>query len=124
MKTMERNKSPFWYLLYDKKVPVMDDDGNETGDYRVIYKEAVQRKENISAATGSAQVEQFGNFISYDKVIVTDDLSCPIDENSVLFIDKEPEYDPDGNPLYDYIVKRVAKSLNSISYAVSKVNVS
>ena len=124
MKTMERNKTPLWYLLYDKKVPVMDDDGNETGDYRVIYKEAVQRKENISAATGSAQVEQFGNFISYDKVIVTDDLSCPIDENSVLFIDKEPEYDPDGNPLYDYIVKRVAKSLNSISYAVSKVNVS
>lgn len=124
MKTMERNKTPFWYLLYDKKVPVMDGDGNETGDYRVIYKEAVQRKENISAATGSAQVEQFGNFISYDKVIVTDDLSCPIDENSVLFIDKEPEYDPDGNPLYDYIVKRVAKSLNSISYAVSKVNVS
>lgn len=124
MKTMERNKTPFWYLLYDKKVPVTDDDGNETGDYRVIYKEAVQRKENISAATGSAQVEQFGNFISYDKVIVTDDLSCPIDENSVLFIDKEPEYDPDGNPLYDYIVKRVAKSLNSISYAVSKVNVS
>lgn len=124
MKTMERNKTPFWYLLYDKKVPVIDDDGNETGDYRVIYKEAVQRKENISAATGSAQVEQFGNFISYDKVIVTDDLSCPIDENSVLFIDKEPEYDPDGNPLYDYIVKRVAKSLNSISYAVSKVNVS
>lgn len=124
MKTMEQNKTPFWYLLYDKKVPVMDDDGNETGDYRVIYKEAVQRKENISAATGSAQVEQFGNFISYDKVIVTDDLSCPIDENSVLFIDKEPEYDPDGNPLYDYIVKRVAKSLNSISYAVSKVNVS
>ena len=124
MKTMERNKTPFWYLLYDKKVPVMDDDGNETGDYRVIYKEAVQRKENISAATASAQVDQFGNFISYDKVIVTDDLSCPIDENSVLFIDKEPEYDPDGNPLYDYIVKRVAKSLNSISYAVSKVNVS
>ena len=124
MKTMERNKVSFWYLLYDKKEPVKDDDGNETGDYRVIYKDAVLRKENISAATGSAQVEQFGNFIAYDKVIMTDDLSCPIDENTVLFIDKEPEYDEDGNPRYDYIVKRVAKSLNSISYAVSKVNVS
>ena len=124
MKTMERNKVPFWYLLYDRKEAVKDEDGNETGDYRVVYKEAVFQRENISAATGSAQVEQFGNFISYDKVIVTDDLSCPIDENTVLFIDKEPEYDEDGNPLYDYIVKRVAKSLNSISYAVSKVNVS
>ena len=124
MKTMERNKVPFWYLLYDRKEAVKDEDGNETSDYRVVYKEAVFQRENISAATGSAQVEQFGNFISYDKVIVTDDLCCPIDENTVLFIDKEPEYDEDGNPLYDYIVKRVAKSLNSISYAVSKVNVS
>lgn len=124
MKTMERNKVPFWYLLYDRKEAVKDEDGNETGDYRVVYKEAVFQRENISAATGSAQVEQFGNFISYDKVIVTDDLCCPIDENTVLFIDKKPEYDEDGNPLYDYIVKRVAKSLNSISYAVSKVNVS
>ena len=124
MKTMERNKVPFWYLLYDRKEAVKDEDGNETGDYRVVYKEAVFQRENISAATGSAQAEQFGNFISYDKVIVTDDLCCPIDENTVLFIDKEPEYDEDGNPLYDYVVKRVAKSLNSISYAVSKVNVS
>lgn len=124
MKTMDRNKVSFWYLLYDKKVPITDEDGNETGEYRVIYKAAVQQRENVSAATGSAQVEQFGNFISYDKVIVTDDLSCPIDENTVLFLDKEPEYDKDGTPMYDYIVKRVAKSLNSVSYAVSKVTVS
>ena len=118
------NKSSYWYLLYDKKEPVRDEDGNETGDSRVVYKAAVQRRDNVSAATGSAQVEQFGNFISYDKVIVTDDLSCPIDENTVLFVDKEPEYDADDNPLYDYIVRRVAKSLNSISYAISKVTVS
>lgn len=37
-------------------------------------------------------------------MIVTDDLSCPIDENTVLFIDKEPQYDEDGKPLYDYMV--------------------
>lgn len=124
MRTMERNKVPFWYLLYDRKEPIKDEYGNETGEYRVSYKPAVQQEENVSAATGSAQVEQFGNFISYDKVIVTDDLTCPIDENTVLFIDKEPEYDENGTPLYDYIVKRVAKSLNSISIAISKVSVS
>ena len=103
MRTLNRNKSPFWYLLYDSKAPAKDEYGNETGEELVVYKPAVAM---------------------YDKVIVTDDLSCPIDENTVLFIDKEPEYDDDGNPLYDYIVKRVAKSLNSISYAVSKVTVS
>lgn len=124
MKTMKRNQVPFWYLLYDKKEGLTDEWGNETGEFAVIYKPAVQMKANVSAATGYAQVEQFGNFAGYDKVIVTDDLSCPIDENSVLFVDKEPEYAKDGAPLYDYIVKRVAKSLNSVSYAVSKVSVS
>lgn len=123
MRTLERNKVPFWYLLYDHKEPVKDEYGNETGEEQVFYKDAVSMKANISAATGSAQVEQFGNFAGYDKVIVTDDMSCPIDENTVLFIDKEPVY-TDEKPLYDYVVKRVAKSLNSISYAVSKVEVS
>jgi len=124
MKTTERNKVPFWYLLFDQKTAILDDDGNESGEYTILYEEAVQMEANISAATGAAQVEQFGNFISYDKVIVIDDMSCPIDENSVLFVDKEPEYAEDGTPMYDYLVKRVAKSLNSISIAISRVTVS
>lgn len=124
MKTMERNKQMFFYLLYDRKEPVKDEDGNETGEETVVYKPAVSFRANVSAATGASQVEQFGNLAGYDKVIVTDDLSCPIDENTVLFLDKEPEYDEDGKPLYDYMVKRVAKSLNSMSIAVTKVSVS
>ena len=124
MRILARNKRPLWYLLYDGKKPVKDDEGNETGEFQITYKTAVRLDANISAATGSAQVEQFGNFAGYDKVVVTDDMSCPIDENTVLFVDKEPEYDEDGEPLYDYVVKRAAKSLNSISYAVSRVTVS
>ena len=73
MRTLNRNKSPFWYLLYDSKVPAKDEYGNETGEELVVYKPAVVMNANISAATGSAQVEQFGNFAGYDKVIVTDD---------------------------------------------------
>jgi hypothetical protein len=120
---MEKYKSTFWYILYGSREPVYDEYGNETGAV-VKYLPAVEMRANVSAAAGSAQVEQFGNFAGYDKVILTDDTTCPIDENTVLFIDKEPEYDDGGNPLYDYIVKRVAKSKNFISYAVSKVSVS
>lgn len=43
MRTMERNKSSYWYLLYDRKEAVKDEEGNETGDTRVVYKEAVKR---------------------------------------------------------------------------------
>lgn len=125
MRTMERNKQSFFYLLYDRKEPATDEDGNETGEETVVYKPAVSFRANVSAATGASQVEQFGSLTGYDKVIVTDDMTCPIDENSVLFLDKRPEYgEEDGQPLYDYMVRRVAKSLNSISIAVTKVSVS
>lgn len=123
MKILERNKTPFWYQLYDRTETVENEYGNEVGS-TVVYKDAVEMKGNISSATGSAQVEQFGNFAGYDKVVVVDDMSCPIEETTVLFIDKKPEYDAEGNPLFDYVVKRVAKSLNVIAYAVKRVGVS
>lgn len=124
MTTLKRNETPFYYCLYDGKTEIVDDDLNATGEYTVTYKDAVKMKANISQATGNISLEQFGNSVDYDKSIVTCDMKCPIDENTVLFIDKAPEYDDDGNPLFDYIVKKVAKSLNSISIAVKRVNVS
>lgn len=120
---MERNKRAFWYALYQKSDPILDEYGNEIGT-KITYAQPVSMRANISSATGAAQVEQFGNLPDYDKVIVTDDMSCPIDETTVLFLDKEPGFNAEGVPLYDYRVKRVAASLNSISYAVSKVSVS
>lgn len=123
MKLMKRNLATIHYCLYTGRTPLMDADGNETGEHKVDYSEPVELKCNVSPATGYAQVNMFGNLESYDKVIITDDMDCPIDENTVLFIDKDPEF-KDGKPTFDYTVRRVAKSLNTISYAVSKVKVS
>lgn len=129
MRSLERNKRPFWYCTYDKKEKILDEYGNDTGEYNVSYSEPVKMQGNISAATGYAQTEQFGNLDNYDKVIVLawpenkmDEF--PIDENSVLFIDKEPEHNLENDLMYDYVVRRVAKSLNSISIAARKVSVS
>lgn len=124
MTGLKRNMQPFSYCLYDRSVEIIDEHGNGTGQYQTIYGEPVKMWANISPATGAAQTEQFGNLENYDKVIVTWDMTCPIDENSVLFIDKEPEYSLTDDPIYDYIVRRVAKSLNHIAIAVSKVKVS
>ena len=139
MKCLHRNKRPFYYCLYKGEIEILDEYGNLSGEKIVTYEDGVMEMANISTATGQSNTEQFGNLENYDKVIVIDDLDCPIDENSVLFIDKEPEYkDAEYNevtaitvtgatvkvPVYDYIVRRVAKSLNSISIAVSKVKVS
>lgn len=124
MKLMKRNLKPVYYCLYKGREPLLDEDGNETGEYQVGYEVPVKMMCSVSPATGYAQVNMFGNLESYDKVLITDNTDCPIDENSLLFVDKEPEFGNDGNPLCDYRVRRVAKSLNSISYAISKVTVS
>ena len=124
MQNLARNERLFWYCLYAGKTPLVDENGFETSEYLVSYDTPVKTFANISAATGSSQVETFGTLDNYDKVISTADMTCPIDENSVLFIDKDPEFTEDGTPIYDYVVRRVAKSLNNISIAIRKVDVS
>lgn len=124
MRCMERNKTTFHYCLYQGEKFVTDENGDETGEKEIVYSDPVCCRANISPATGNTSVEQFGNSLQYDKVIVLDDTDCPIDEHTVLFVDKTPAFDESGVPLFDYIVKKVARSLNSLSIAISKVEVS
>ncbi len=124
MRCMERNKRCFYYALFYRKEPIRDENGNLTGEYSIVYRSPVCIRANISPATGEAQAEQFGSDVDYDRVIVVDNVCCPIDEYTALCIDSPPDYDEEGNLIYDYIVKKVARSLNSVSYAVSKVKVS
>jgi len=63
-----------------------------------------------------------------------DNNAPPIDEYTILWIDTVPQVDEngalvvngDGDVLtpHDYIVKKIARSLNSVSVAISKVKVS
>lgn len=117
MRTQVINRTPFYYALYSRTEPRTDDEGYLTGEDKIFYHTPVlYKRANISPATGRSDTEQFGQFDNYDKVIVTSDMSCPIDENSVLWID-----DTNTRHAYDYVVKRVARSLNGISIAVAKV---
>lgn len=126
MKTLNRNKTAFYYALYEGKEPMVDDYGNATGEYEVKYSEPHKFFANISAANGKADVEQFGANVDYDKIIVGDNRFPQIDEYSILWIDTIPVIDTEGKTEtpHDYVVKKIAKSLNSISVAVTKVEVS
>ena len=179
MRALRRNKQKIYYCLLDKtsNVHIYDDYGNDTGEVVPVYGQPTELWVNVSAARGVTQTETFGDLDGYDKVMVTTWMECPIDEQTVLFVDKappeptpEPTPDPDPTPdpepenpdetsqdsgdvppdtgseddsgtsgddpeptpmpeplpevpNYDYIVKRVARSLNCISYAITKVRV-
>ena len=125
MRTLLRNKIRIFYANYRDKVPLKDEYGNLTGEYDIVYDDPVEIKANVSAARGEATTRQFGDDEGYDRVIVMDDPGVPIKVSSVLWIDTPPDIKADGSTgtPYDYIVKQVAPSLNSVSIAVSKVNV-
>ena len=119
MRCLKRNKKVFYYAPFLRR----ETPGKGFGA-KLIYGDAVAMFNNISPATGYTNAEQFGNSIDYDRVVVIDDPDCPIKENDILFIDVEPTKNDDSDYIYDYIVKKVARSLNSVSIAVSRVVVS
>lgn len=134
MKCMNRNKVQFYYALYEGREPILNEQGRKTGQFKVVHGDPIAVYANISAAKGETQTRQFGENESYDKVIVMDSITPPIDEYSILWVDTMPILDTDGSlktndngeviTPHDYVVKKVAKSLNSVSIAISKVTIS
>lgn len=133
MRCLLRNKVRFFYALYDKKEEILDEYGNMTGEYAVTHGNPVECYGNISAARGEMVPCLFGENEVYDKVLVLDNASPKIDEYTVLWVDTIPKINKDGSisknsegetdTPYDYIVRKVARSLNSVSIAIRKVNV-
>lgn len=113
MKGLERNKQEFRYAVpTGKKEPIVDQQGNLTGEYAGGYSEPVSWKGNISAGGGDVEAAPFGSEITYDRVIVLAGENPPIVENCKVWFDDQ-----------QYIVKAVAKSLNGVSIAIRKVDV-
>ena len=125
MRTLHRNKIRIYYANYQAKVPIKDEYGNLTGEYELVYDNPVAFMANVSAARGESTTCQFGEDVRYDRIIVAENPVFPLSETSILWIDTPPVIAGDGSTEtpHDYIVKQVAPSLNSLSIAVSKVNV-
>lgn len=100
--------------------------GYYTGEKGPVYTPPTKGFANISAVSGESVIAEFGTYDDYSIVMLSTDMSLPIDENSILWIDREPTYDGSGNLTNtgDYVVKHVAKTLNVIAYAIGKVDVS
>lgn len=123
MRLCERNLKTIYYATFKEQTPIYDDDNNETGDYKLTYNNPEQIAVNVSAARGVSDTEQFGINLDYEKAIITGDMSCPIVESTILWVDVTPTITDGGTTStpYDYQVVKVAKSLNYIAYAIKKV---
>ena len=119
MKILKRNKKVFYYALVKGLDKLRDENGLSTGENVVSYHKAVKAEGSIIGQSDEYVRSVFGGFRDYEKVIVLDDMTCPIVEDSILFVEKEPEYDTFGIPLNDYVIKRIEKTLNFLFIAIS-----
>lgn len=90
MRTLDRNKKPFYYRLYSQKVREIDENGDYTGEWRIVYHDPVRLYGNISAATGNADLENFGTGVAYDKTLILQGTDYAITETTVLYLDELP----------------------------------
>lgn len=122
MRTLKRNEQPVYYALYKGETDLTDNYGDPTGEKLPEYYDPVLLMCNVSPSRGNADSELFGIELDYSKTLCVEDVNCPIQEDTVLWIGVTP--DEQWTVPYNYIVKAVAKSLNNIVYAVKEVKVS
>lgn len=125
MRRLAKNMRNVWYATFSGIEDITDSDGNIIGSQRTYSKPCMIRA-NVSAAVGSADTEQFGVNLDYDKTINPLPSFVPIDETSVLWIDARPTINSDGTTdvPWEYTVAKVAQSLNHKAVAIKRVDVS
>lgn len=121
MRTLKRNQQPVYYALYKGEAGLTDQYGDPTGEMLPEYDTPVKIMCNVSPSRGNADSELFGITLDYSKSLCVEDVNCPIQEDTILWIGKVP--DEEWTVPHNYIVKAVAKSLNNIVYAVQEVKV-
>ena len=94
MRNLKINQKKFVALNYEGKDEIVDESGYKTGESKIVYGDEIEFATHISGATGSSYVDSNGVLIEYDKsfVLTKDEIDkLGFDENTVFFIEKQPE---------------------------------
>ena len=119
MRNLARNCATVFFKNLVGTEDTYDEYGNNVGSPAKVYGELKSCEMSISGNKGNAENQMFGIDLDYDRTLSTADMTCEIDEYSVLWLDGA-----DTSGMHNYIVKKVAPTLNQIVYAVKRVDVS
>lgn len=117
MRSLKRNQKTIWYSKLETTTEEYDEYGNLTGENVPVYSEKKPLDIYVSANTGDISSQMFGSLTDYDRIMSISDTDCPIDEDTILWIDTDLD-----NP-FNFIVKRKSVSLNETVYAIKQVTV-
>lgn len=134
MRVLERNKEHLWYANPTGTTYVTDSNGLKTGEKQITYgtpekvrmSMAISSGANSLSSQGMVELTSYGLQASYTHKAVTEDLSCPMNEESFVWYKIEPTKIVDGqivNVHHNFKVVRKSKSLNHIIYYLKEVDV-
>ena len=119
LRNLKKNTKKLWYSNYGKGNPILDENGDETGDYDSGYSSPVCFFATLSASKGSAYADVFGTNLDYTRSFSTVK-KLPITEESLIWI-SEPILNADGTvdkESADYTVAGIADGLNELVVAL------
>lgn len=119
MRNLRRNLSTVYFKQFLRNEELKDEWGNHTGSPVPVYGELQSARLCVGPGKGTTSDDMFGSTLDYDRAMTTADTRCPIDENSILWLDGADTTKP-----HNYVVKKRAPWKNSIAYAVKAVTVS
>ena len=132
MRTMTRNRQTFYEAELVGSTMGTDLDNNYT-EVQNEYSTPRERVAVITPASGQADMQLFGANENYDKVITLNKGENYLKVGSVLWIDTPIELAVDGSLAkntdgtlitpWNYVVVRVSDSLNFVTVAIRKVDV-
>lgn len=115
MRLLERNKRTFYYANPTGVIEVLKDEwGNETGEAAEEYETPVKARYNISGAVGQESIAVFGSDTNYARTIAAPS-DCAIVERARVWYGVPP------TGRHNYVVRRVADSLNTKLLALTEV---
>ena len=131
MIALNRNKQQIWYALFTGEQEEIDDYGQHTGRFAPTYTAPISTAMNVREARGESFLAPNGIETEYSRRLVTCDMNCPLDIDTILWLDREPyvSVEEDGETVikcipHNYVISGVAKSINNITYYAKEVNVS
>ena len=119
MMNLARNTFTVWFQVYQGEQEIVDKYGNKTGSFAPSYGPFQSAQMVVSPNRGDASLEMFGTLLDYDRTVSTADTTCPINEQTILWLDGAPTSGP-----YTHYVKQRAPWKNSLVFAVKQVEVS
>ena len=147
MRLLERNKKDLWYANPSTVSYVTDNNGLKTGEKETTYTTPAKVRMSMAISSGAnnlgsqgiATLEPYGIVTGYTARAVTEDMNCPMEEQSRVWYQILPTHTETQNTTvngqtttqevevpspYNYVVVRKARSLNHLIYYLKEVDVS